>query len=128
MAFTITVTPGAQVGNTTTIDAGTLNLLASPTVGVTGQTTDLGNWSSAAPTDTQLLSYVTATSKWTPTSTVPATFLGVFTGATASDAGAKGAVPQPSAGQQTYFLSGNGTWQPLPINTADAYFQYQQLV
>lgn len=42
--------------------------------------------------------------------TVGASFLGVMTGATASVAGAKGAVPQPIAGDDTRFLRGDGTW------------------
>lgn len=33
-----------------------------------------------------------------------------FTGATASDDGLKGLVPQPVAGEENYFLQGDGTW------------------
>lgn len=38
--------------------------------------------------------------------------LGPFRGATSGTAGTSGAVPAPSAGQQTYVLSGAGTWVP----------------
>lgn len=115
MAFITTVTPGTQVASTTTIDAGVLNLLASPTVGVTGLTTDLGNFSTTSPTDKQILAYVAATSKWTPLTSQEL----IFTGATSTVDGVSGEVPKPLLGQQDYFLMGNGSWQPFALNSAD---------
>jgi hypothetical protein len=43
------------------------------------------------------------------TNALPSSFLG----ATSSTSGSLGLVPAPTAGQQTYYLSGNGTWSPL---------------
>lgn len=50
-----------------------------------------------------------------------ADILKTFTGATASAAGAKGLVPAPAAGRNTYYLRGDGTWQaPVNDNTTTA--------
>ena len=48
--------------------------------------------------------------------TVAAARLGTMTAATASMAGASGAVPAPAAGAQAKFLRGDATWQ-VPTNT-----------
>lgn len=45
-----------------------------------------------------------------------ATTYTVMDGATASAAGAAGAVPAPAAGENDEFLRGDGTWQPVPNN------------
>lgn len=45
-----------------------------------------------------------------------ATTYTVMDGATASAAGAVGAVPAPAAGENDEFLRGDGTWQPVPNN------------
>ena len=37
-----------------------------------------------------------------------------FVGATSAAPGSKGLVPEPQAGDDTKFLSGNGTWQAFP--------------
>jgi len=37
-----------------------------------------------------------------------------FVGATSAAPGSKGLVPEPQAGDDTKFLSGNGTWQTVP--------------
>ncbi len=37
----------------------------------------------------------------------------IFKGSTASQAGVKGLVPAPAAGQQTYYLRGDGNWAPV---------------
>lgn len=39
----------------------------------------------------------------------------VMAGATSSTGGSSGLVPQPKAGDHTKFLSGNGTWNTIPI-------------
>lgn len=36
-----------------------------------------------------------------------------FTGATLTTDGTQGLVPQPTAGQQDFYLAGDGTWKPL---------------
>lgn len=43
-----------------------------------------------------------------------------MTGATASDNGAHGLVPQPNAGQEGLFLKGNGSWADPLANVPDA--------
>lgn len=47
--------------------------------------------------------------------TVSAAYLGTMTGATATTNGASGAVPKPTSGKQSYYLRGDGTWQPAPV-------------
>lgn len=46
--------------------------------------------------------------------TAPSTDPDVFTGADATTAGAVGMVPAPTAGQQSKFLKGDGSWSDLP--------------
>lgn len=50
------------------------------------------------------------------TGTLPPSTVPVMTGATASTAGAKGAVPAPASGEQTKFLRGDGTWASVVTN------------
>lgn len=38
-------------------------------------------------------------------------------GATAAEAGAAGVAPAPAAGEQEWFLRGDGTWRPVPTAT-----------
>lgn len=46
--------------------------------------------------------------------------LSTMTGATASAAGQAGLVPAPDAGDETRFLRGDATWQPVSVSGADA--------
>lgn len=55
--------------------------------------------------------YGRVTAASTKTITLPS--YGAFSGASANGAGVMGLVPAPTAGQQNYFLRGNGTWYNL---------------
>lgn len=63
------------------------------------------------PTDAVLV-YNDTDEIWEPVSleTAIATVIGVMTGASAQGNGTSGLVPQPIAGQQNFFLRGDGTW------------------
>jgi hypothetical protein len=110
MAFTVALTPGTQVTSTTDITPSVLNLLAQPTVQVTGATTALSNWSSTAPTVTGQAAVWNNTSGYWEPGTVGRAYVQAFTGATTTVDGTTGGVPAPTSAQRTYFLQGNGTW------------------
>jgi len=59
--------------------------------------------------DGQVLAYDALSQKWINKS-LDQVVVDVMLGATASQAGAAGLVPAPAAGQQGYFLKGDGTW------------------
>jgi len=64
MAFTVTVTPGAQLAAGELLDPDEFNAAALPTVAVAGALTDLSNINITSVSDGQVLTYNTATSKW----------------------------------------------------------------
>jgi hypothetical protein len=62
----------------------------------------------------QFLSMTSSTPAW---GVLVNTDVPAFTGATGGAAGTLGGVPQPSAGQQTFFLRGDSTWQAVTVGT-----------
>jgi hypothetical protein len=113
MPLTVTVTRGYTFQQDQLLDYSLLNLLGTPTITVTGALADLSNITLTSVQTGQALVWDSGTSKWINGS-VAAAYLGVMTGATSGDDGAKGAVPAPSAGDQAKYLAGDGTWQTLP--------------
>ena len=73
-----------------------------------GSTASLSDLISDVVGDGDLLVYNEDESKWEPLPIED--IVGVMQGATASNAGRAGLVPQPSAGDQNRFLRGDGTW------------------
>ena len=65
--------------------------------------------------DKQLLVYNENTGKWENKDL--SVLISEMTGATALAAGTSGLVPAPAAGDQEKFLSGDGTWKPVPLHT-----------
>lgn len=68
----------------------------------------LSDVSISSPSNSQALVYNSTSSKWENTSLAGASDM---TGATSQSAGTHGLVPAPSAGDNTKFLRGDGTWQ-----------------
>lgn len=82
--------------------------------GVAQYLSDLEDVSTADAQDKEVLAWDATTSLWKPMSiTELVESAGNFTGATATEAGASGFVPAPAAGQQNYFLKGDGTWAAI---------------
>lgn len=120
-----TITATAFVGNgasltalnASNISSGTLAVARLATSGVTAGS--YGPASNASPGMGKGFSvpYITVdtygrvTAASTKTITLPS--YGAFSGASANGAGVMGLVPAPTAGQQNYFLRGNGTWYNL---------------
>lgn len=63
----------------------------------------------------QLLVYDEASGKWVNKSIVEA--IGNYVGASADQPGVAGLVPAAAAGQGDYFLSGDGTWKQVTVDT-----------
>lgn len=75
----------------------------------------------AAVADKQLLVYDAESGKWINKSVIDA--IGVMTGATAEAQGSIGLVPAPAAGQEGYFLRGDGKWAPIESASATQVFE-----
>ncbi len=127
--------PAAQVNSDWNASSGVAEILNKPslaTVATTGAYSDLTG-TPTIPTVNNATLTVTqnGTSKGTFTANASSnktialtdTTYNNFTGADASTAGAAGLVPAPAAGDNTKYLSGDGTWKPasqysLPIASA----------
>jgi hypothetical protein len=110
--FSVTVFAGHQFVEGDLYTVQLMNLLGVPTIMVEGSLTDLSNVSPIAPTDKDYLVWVAGTGKWTPNSGF------VFTGATATQAGTKGLVPAPPAGNPEDYLARDGNWKTVPTTAA----------
>lgn len=113
MPFTVTVTRGYTFQQNQPVTYPLLNIMGTPTITVTGALANLSNITLTSVQNGQALIWDSGTSKWINGS-VAAAYLGEMTGATSGDAGAKGAVPAPSAGDQNKYLAGDATWKTLP--------------
>lgn len=72
---------------------------------------DLQDLVISAVADKQLLVYDETTAKWVNKSVADA--IGVYQGATVEQPGIAGLVPAAAAGQEDYFLAGDGTWKQV---------------
>lgn len=88
-------------------------LISDGTVNIVSKLSDLTGVSIASTiSDNSLLVYDAGTSTWInkPVASVLSTLVDVMKGATADEAGKEGLVPAPTAGQQSLYLKGDGTW------------------
>ena len=74
-----------------------------------------------AVNDKEFLVYDAESGKWINKSVIDA--IGVMTGATAEAQGSIGLVPAPAAGQEGYFLRGDGKWAPIEMASATQVFE-----
>lgn len=65
-----------------------------------------------------VLGYDANSSKWIPMDLSAAFTVSEMTGATDSSDGTAGLVPAPKAGEEGYFLRGNGTWASIEIKNS----------
>lgn len=63
-----------------------------------------------------VLGFDAAKEKWVPMEVNTAIEVSVMKGATETEDGVEGLVPAPKAGEQDYFLRGDGTWAPINGN------------
>ena len=63
-----------------------------------------------------VLGFDAAKEKWVPMEVNTAIEVSVMKGATKTEDGVEGLVPAPKAGEQDYFLRGDGTWAPINRN------------
>lgn len=63
-----------------------------------------------------VLGFDAAKEKWVPMEVNTAIEVSVIKGATETEDGVEGLVPAPKAGEQDYFLRGDGTWAPINGN------------
>lgn len=112
---TVTVTRGFSFSQEQLVTYGLLNLVGFPTISFNFDVGDADNATISSEQTGQAL--VWNGSAWVNGS-VGAGYLGEMTGATAGDAGAKGAAPAPAAGDQNKYLAGDGTWKALPATAS----------
>lgn len=63
-----------------------------------------------------VLGFDAAKEKWVPMEVNAAIEVSIMKGATETEDGVEGLVPAPKAGEQDYFLRGDGTWAPINGN------------
>lgn len=86
----------------------------TPSEGVAQYLSDLRDVTTAGVQGNEVLAWSSEEQTWKPMSiTELMDSAGDFTGATPTDDGTSGFVPAPKAGQQNYFLRGDGTWSPV---------------
>ncbi len=95
--------------------SGTL-YLGDKLIGGASSLTQLGDLLLTTVQDRQILSYDVGSNKWINTNIQA--LIGQMGGASASNNGSAGLVPQPMAGDQKKFLRGDGTWAPIDLGDA----------
>lgn len=83
--------------------------------GLTAYLSELKDVNVAGVANKNLLGYDAAQQKWVPMDVNTLVSISTMTGASAETAGVAGLVPAPAAGEQDYFLKGDGSWAPIEI-------------
>lgn len=83
--------------------------------GVVDYLSELKDVDTSGAVQNSVLGFDASTQKWKVMDISSALTISVMTGATAETAGAQGLVPAPAAGQENYFLRGDGTWAPIEV-------------
>lgn len=83
--------------------------------GVVNYLSELKDVDTTGAVQNSVLGFDVASQKWKVMDISSALAISVMGGATAETAGTQGLVPAPAAGQQEYFLRGDGTWAPIEI-------------
>lgn len=86
--------------------------------GVVDYLSELKDVDTTGAVQNSVLGFDVASQKWKVMDISSALSISVMGGATAETAGSEGLVPAPAAGQQDYFLRGDGTWVPIEIPEA----------
>ena len=76
---------------------------------------DLNDVDTSGATDKYLLGYDAVNSKWVPMDPNTLFTISEMVGADAENAGVSGLVPAPKAGEEGYFLRGDGTWAAIEL-------------
>ena len=76
---------------------------------------DLNDVDTSGAADKYLLGYDAANSKWVPMDPITVFTISEMVGADAEKAGVSGLVPAPKAGEEGYFLRGDGTWAAIEL-------------
>lgn len=85
------------------------------TEGVVNYLSKLKDVDTTGAVQNSVLGFDVTSQKWKVMDISSALTISVMGGATAETAGTQGLVPAPAAGQQEYFLRGDGTWAPIEI-------------
>lgn len=83
--------------------------------GVVDYLSELKDVDTAGATQNSVLGFDETSQKWKVMDISSALTISVMGGASAETAGTQGLVPAPAAGEQKYFLRGDGTWAPIEI-------------
>lgn len=86
--------------------------------GVVDYLSELKDVDTTGAVQNSVLGFDVASSKWKVMDISSALNVSVMGGATAETAGTQGLVPAPKAGENEYFLRGDGTWAPIEIPDA----------
>lgn len=76
---------------------------------------DLNDVDTSGAADKYLLGYDAANSKWVPMDPATVFTISEMVGADTEKAGVSGLVPAPKAGEEGYFLRGDGTWATIEL-------------
>lgn len=76
---------------------------------------DLNDVDTSGAADKYLLGYDAANSKWVPMDPATVFTISEMVGADTEKAGVSGLVPAPKAGEEGYFLRGDGTWAAIEL-------------
>ena len=83
--------------------------------GVASYLSELKDVDTAGTANNSILAYNAETQKWVATTVENIFNIATLVGATSDSAGQAGLVPAPEAGQEGYFLRGDGSWAPIEI-------------
>ena len=83
--------------------------------GVVDYLSELKDVDTSGAVQNSVLGFDQTSQKWKVMDISSALTVSVMGGASAETAGTQGLVPAPAAGQQEYFLRGDGTWAPIEI-------------
>lgn len=83
--------------------------------GVVDYLSELKDVDTSGAVQNSVLGFDVTSQKWKVMDISSALTISVMGGASAETAGTQGLVPAPAAGEQKYFLRGDGTWAPIEI-------------